>query len=221
MCIYYIIYKTTNIVNGFEYIGQHTTSYINDGYFGSGKRLKNAIKQYGKESFKKEILHIFKSFDEMNQKEIELVNESYIKRVDTYNIVLGGDSGIGKNNKGKVPWNKGISGVIKYSEESKRKMSESGRKPKSLEHRNNISKATKGKSKKPLSNEHKEKISASKKGKIKSIETKHKMSIAKKGKLIGIIRSIETRKKISEKMKASIAKRKAAKAASLQIISEN
>jgi len=147
MCIYYIIYKTTNIVNGFEYIGQHATSDINDGYLGSGKRLKNAIKQYGKGSFKKEILHIFKSFDEMNQKEIELVNESYIKRADTYNIVLGGDSGIGKNNKGKVPWNKGISGVIKYSEESKRKMSESGRKPKSTEHRKNISLGKAGKPK--------------------------------------------------------------------------
>jgi hypothetical protein len=133
MCIYYIIYKTTNIVNGFEYTGQHSTTNLNDGYLGSGLRLKNAINQYGKESFKKEILYICNTFDEMNQKEIELVNESYIKRVDTYNIVLGSCSGVGKNNKGKIPWNKGVTGVIKYSEETKQKMSESAKKPKSEE----------------------------------------------------------------------------------------
>ena len=133
MCIYYIIYKTVNIVNGFEYIGQHSTTNLEDGYLGSGKRLKNAIKQYGRESFKREILYIFETFNEMNQKEIELVTESYIKRNDTYNIVLGGDSGIGKGNKGRPAWNKGITGVIKYSEESKRKMSASNRKPKSEE----------------------------------------------------------------------------------------
>ena len=133
MCIYYIIYKTTNIVNGFEYIGQHSTANLTDGYLGSGLRLKNAINQYGKESFKKEILYIFDNFDQMNQKEIELVNESYINRSDTYNIVLGGNSGIGKNNKGRPAWNKGIVGIVKYSQETKRKMSESARKPKSEE----------------------------------------------------------------------------------------
>ena len=145
MCIYYIIYKTTNIINGFEYIGQHTTKDIHDGYLGSGIRLKNSIKQYGKEAFKKEILYIFESFDAMNQKEIELVNEEYIKRSDTYNIVLGGNSGIGKNNKGKTPWNKGITGVVKHSEESKQKMSASAKKPKSSEHCKNISAGRKGK----------------------------------------------------------------------------
>jgi hypothetical protein len=133
MCIYYIIYKTTNIVDGFEYIGQHSTVNLDDGYLGSGKRLKNAIKRYGRESFKKEILYIFDTFDKMNQKEIELVNESYIKRPDAYNIVTGGNSGIGKGNKGRPAWNKGITGVIKYSEESKQKMSESARKPKTEE----------------------------------------------------------------------------------------
>jgi len=159
MCIYYIIYKTTNIVNGFEYIGQHSTSNLNDGYLGSGLRLKNAIKQYGKESFKKEILHVFDTFDEMNQKEIELVSESYIKREDTYNIVIGGNSGIGKNNKGKTPWNKGVTGVIKYSEESKQKMSNSAKKPKSAETRKNMSLAKRGKCKGPLTDEHRMNVS--------------------------------------------------------------
>ena len=147
MCIYYIIYKTTNIVNEFEYIGQHTTSNLNDGYLGSGLRLRHAIKQYGKESFKKEILYVFTTFNEMNQKEIDLVTEEYVKRPDTYNIVLGGNSGVGKNNKGKIPYNKGITGVVKYSEGTKQKMSNSAKKPKTEEHKRNISLGKKGRPK--------------------------------------------------------------------------
>lgn len=46
--------------------------------------------------------------------------------------------------KGRIPWNKGLLGARVLSEETKEKISLSNKKPKSLEHRNNISKATKG-----------------------------------------------------------------------------
>jgi hypothetical protein len=46
--MYYILYKTTNNVNGMIYIGQHTTNRLDDGYLGSGKRLRRAIKHYGR-----------------------------------------------------------------------------------------------------------------------------------------------------------------------------
>lgn len=49
-----IIYKTTNLVNGKIYIGQD--SYDNISYLGSGVRLHDAIKKYGKDNFVKEIL---------------------------------------------------------------------------------------------------------------------------------------------------------------------
>lgn len=90
---YYIIYKITNIINGMIYIGQHTTSDINDGYMGSGVYLKMAINKYGIDNFKKEILFYCDSFDEMNNKEREIVNEEFIKRTDTYNISVGGTFG--------------------------------------------------------------------------------------------------------------------------------
>ena len=88
--MYYTIYQITNLINNKIYIGQHSTKNIEDNYFGSGKNIKRAIKKCGKENFKKEILFVFDNFDDMNNKEREIVNEDFIRRVDTYNICLGG-----------------------------------------------------------------------------------------------------------------------------------
>lgn len=65
---YFTIYKTTNLCNGKYYIGQHRTNNVNDDYLGSGIILKDAIKKYGKNNFKKEILFIFDNEYDMNKK---------------------------------------------------------------------------------------------------------------------------------------------------------
>ena len=91
--MFYIIYKVTNIANGKIYIGKHETVNIADSYLGSGIALKRAIKKYGKESFKKEILHVFKTAQEMDDKERELVTEEFVARKDTYNMGIGGEGG--------------------------------------------------------------------------------------------------------------------------------
>lgn len=44
--IYFYIYEVTNLVNGKTYIGQHITDDLEDGYLGSGKALKAAIKDF-------------------------------------------------------------------------------------------------------------------------------------------------------------------------------
>lgn len=87
----YIIYKTTNTVNGKIYIGVHRTADLNDGYMGSGKLLKRAIAKYGKSVFHKEIMFVFDTEESMLLKERELVNEDFLKRSDVYNLKLGGE----------------------------------------------------------------------------------------------------------------------------------
>lgn len=104
---YYYIYKTTNLVNSKIYVGVHSSKKPNDSYIGSGMLLHRAIKKYGKENFKKEILEYFDSSEEAFLKEAELIDENFIKREDTYNLGLGGLGGIGYRSKGKPPWNKG------------------------------------------------------------------------------------------------------------------
>jgi len=88
--MYYIIYKTTNILNGKYYIGMHQTTDLDDDYMGSGFILKRAIKKYGAENFVKEILHIFKHKWQMNLAERILVVPDY---ETNYNIVIGGKGG--------------------------------------------------------------------------------------------------------------------------------
>jgi len=71
----------------------HQTENLDDGYMGSGKYLKRAIKKYGIDAFEKEILHVFDNEDDMRAKEKELVTEEYCLREDTYNICIGGKGG--------------------------------------------------------------------------------------------------------------------------------
>ena len=90
---HYLVYKTTNLVNGKIYIGKHETNNLDDGYLGSGNLLKRAIEKYGEENFKREVLFECSSREEMNAKEAELVNEEFLKRDDVYNLKQGGEGG--------------------------------------------------------------------------------------------------------------------------------
>jgi group I intron endonuclease len=76
-----IIYKTTNLINGKIYVGQHFTS-ADDGYLGSGLVIKKAISKYGKQNFKREILEHVNEFN-ANEKEtywidiLDAINTGY------------------------------------------------------------------------------------------------------------------------------------------------
>src|SRR5210317_2109225 len=91
--MYFTVYKTINTINNNIYIGCHKTENPEDEYLGSGPNLLKAIKKYGKENFKKEVLFVFDNAQEMFYKEAELVTEDFIKLNTTYNAKIGGFGG--------------------------------------------------------------------------------------------------------------------------------
>jgi hypothetical protein len=87
----HFVYETTNLINNRKYIGKHSTDNIDDGYLGSGKILLRAIKKYGKENFKREILIIVGSEDEAFEYEQKLITDEIVESNDYYNISHGGE----------------------------------------------------------------------------------------------------------------------------------
>lgn len=83
-------YKITNNLNGNYYYGVHSTTNLNDGYFGSGYALLRAIKKYGKANFTKENLKFFNSRSELLEYEKQIVTKELINDPKCYNISLGG-----------------------------------------------------------------------------------------------------------------------------------
>lgn len=86
------IYLITNLVNNKKYIGRHFHSKTTNSYLGSGSLIKQAIKKYGRNNFKKEILEdCINTIEELYEKEIY-----YIKLYNAvedrmyYNISPGG-----------------------------------------------------------------------------------------------------------------------------------
>lgn len=100
----YIVYKTTNLINSKIYVGVHrTVKGVDDGYRGKGVTGKvkkgqgfiAAVAKYGYENFKRETLFSYPDTKEGRKaaydKEAEIVTWEFIRRPDTYNLVLGGE----------------------------------------------------------------------------------------------------------------------------------
>lgn len=101
----YIVYKTTNLINNYIYIGVHKTQDPNifDSYIGCGvyinkpytyekakTKFQQAVKEFGTSNFRRETLAIFDTDVEAYELEEKLVNENFLARPDVYNMVLGG-----------------------------------------------------------------------------------------------------------------------------------
>lgn len=74
----------------------HSTSNLKDGYLGSGTKLRRAIRKYGKENFRCEILEFFSTREDLVKREKELVNEDLIKDSNCMNLKPGGHGGFSK-----------------------------------------------------------------------------------------------------------------------------
>lgn len=88
------VYITTNIVNGKQYIGDHSTDNIDDGYIGSGKYLHRSIKKYSKENFDIEILEYFKTKQEAFDAQEKYIIEFNTLSPNGYNISPKGGYGV-------------------------------------------------------------------------------------------------------------------------------
>ena len=186
-----IIYKTTNLINGKIYVGQHNTS-ADDGYLGSGKILKQAIKKYRRNNFDREILEKgIKDKITLNEREVFWIAELGARdRNIGYNITSGGDGGMAFHNLSKErqielrKLFKELSSGRKHTVESRKKMSIANRGRK-------------------VSEETRKKMSIVKRGKKASEETRKKMSIANRGNknAYGTKRSDVIRRRMSESLR--------------------
>ena len=105
--MYGYIYLTTNLVNGKIYIGQHIAQEFEPNkYIGSGILLKKAIKKYGKDNFKNELLCECLSQSELDEKEIYFISKFDSQNPEIgYNLCAGG---VDKTNRNLVSINNGI-----------------------------------------------------------------------------------------------------------------
>lgn len=121
--MYFTIYKVTNLLDGKYYLGMHKTKNLDDGYMGSGKLLKRAISKHGIENFRKDILFILDSEQEMFKKEAEIITEDLIKDPMCYNLTVGGFGGNRITNSDHKTWSSeharymNQQSVIRYKED--------------------------------------------------------------------------------------------------------
>jgi len=90
---FHFIYKTTNLLNDKYYIGMHSTDNLDDGYLGSGKRLRYSINKHGAENHEREILEFVNSRKELKDREKEIVNEQLLEEGLCMNLTTGGEGG--------------------------------------------------------------------------------------------------------------------------------
>ena len=90
----YVFYRTDNLVNGKYYYGVHATDELKDGYLGSGKILKEAIRKYGRTNFRRHDLKFFKSMLEAYDYEAFVVTRDLVADNQCYNVKPGGLGGM-------------------------------------------------------------------------------------------------------------------------------
>jgi hypothetical protein len=113
----YLVYLTYCITSKKIYVGVHQTDtpdtfdcYLANGvytnrpasYKKASTPFKRAVQKYGIHAFRRITLAVFDTSEEAYKLEATIVNEEFIKRIDTYNIKLGGSGGCPEILKRKV-----------------------------------------------------------------------------------------------------------------------
>lgn len=193
--IHAIIYKTTCLVNGKIYIGQHyihSQKTLDPWYIGSGAIMIKAIKRYGVENFKRDILCVIK----VNKPRlINKLEEIFISKYQSNDLSIGYNVLSTAVNK-DCPSPMKVPEIARKSAENQRrfyalnpefrkKRAERIREVARLDStRKKVSEALKGNSNrkgKKNSKEHNQSISKANKGRSLSEEHRMKISQSKKG----------------------------------------
>lgn len=197
---FHFIYKTTCLVTEKYYLGMHSTDNMDDGYLGSGKRLKYSISKYGRDNHVREVVEMLPTREALVEREAELVDVDRLKDPGCMNILKGGAACDEETMKKVSESHVGMKGK-RHTEESKQKMSEARKGKKNPK----LSESLKGR---PISAETRKKMSEKQKARQdlkqpKSEETKQKISVALKGQGM----SEERRKNISEATKRAMSEK--------------
>ena len=163
------LYKTTCLVTKRYYIGIHSTNKLDDGYMGSGKRLRYSIRKYGIDNHKKEILEFFNSRDLLVEAEKKAITVEMLADNNCMNIVEGGGGFTSEYARE----------CVKKSNEVQRLLKETN--PEWVEN----SKLNRSKGHKLTYKNGRKKVLPNWNGKTHSDDTKLKMSEVKKGKYNG------------------------------------
>jgi hypothetical protein len=75
----------------------HSTFNLEDGYMGSGKRIRRSIQKHGLENHFREILEFLPDRSSLKEREAELVNEEILQDPMCMNICIGGYGGWSKD----------------------------------------------------------------------------------------------------------------------------
>jgi hypothetical protein len=170
---FHYIYKTTNLLSGKYYIGMHSTNNLEDGYMGSGTRLKRSLNKHGKENHKVEFLEFLDTRKELKERESEIVNLNEIAKEECMNLKVGGYGGLSNEEHKKAFTDAGINNFKNNKEKRDAAVRLTQSTP---EFRKNMSNARK---------KYLETNPNSFEGRSHTEETKHKISESMGGKGIG------------------------------------
>ena len=109
---HHVLYAIIKKDDGRYYVGQHVTSKENpmSEYWGSGKKLKEAYRKYGKEAFVKVVLAEVDTLEQLQDLERRVVDENLINDPMCYNENKGGSSP-GNSKKRDTSWFRSPEGI--------------------------------------------------------------------------------------------------------------
>ena len=83
----FIVYETTNLINGKKYRGVHWQDGEEfDGYLGSGHAIVRAIKKHGRANFSRTTMFVSEKKADAYERKAAVVDEEWCCRKDTYNV---------------------------------------------------------------------------------------------------------------------------------------